>query len=141
MKYSFAVILFFCLATAAHAQRIIVPDSLGWNSLREGQALSFVITTDDAQRPQYHLEGEKGLGIALDSIGNFSWTPPYSLVDRLEKQKEFNVIIQAVWKDGKACKQVAQVYRASSEPGTDSRRPSRILCKAIVCQPEVLQWC
>jgi len=101
MKYRFAVILFICLATAAHAQRILVPDSLGWNSLREGQALSFVITTDDAQRALFHIEGAKGLGIALDSIGNFSWTPPYSLVDRLEKQKEFNVIIQANWKDGK----------------------------------------
>lgn len=69
--------------------------------MKEGEALAFVISTDDPQRPQYHIEGAKGLNISLDSLGNFSWTPPYTLVDRLEKQKEFNVIVQANWKDGR----------------------------------------
>jgi hypothetical protein len=37
----------------------------------------------------------------LDSTGNFQWTPSYDLVDRLERQKEVNVIVQAEWPDGR----------------------------------------
>lgn len=101
MKYYFSVVLFFCLVAVTHAQRIIVPDSVSWNNIKEGTALQFVIGTDDTSKPQFQLEGANGLGITLDSLGVFSWTPAYTLVDRLEKQKEFSVIVQALWKDGR----------------------------------------
>ncbi len=40
-------------------------------------------------------------GIQFDTLGNFSWRPSFDLVDRLEKQKEINLIFQAEWKDGR----------------------------------------
>ncbi|MCW5912079.1 MAG: hypothetical protein KIT62_13475 [Cyclobacteriaceae bacterium] len=101
MKYCLSVVLFFSLAVTAYAQHIIVPDSATWSNIKEGATLQFTISTDDAHKPMFQLEGAKGLGIILDSIGNFSWTPAYTLVDRLEKQKEFSVIVQASWKDGR----------------------------------------
>lgn len=47
------------------------------------------------------MQGPSGPNVSFDSVGNFSWKPSYDVVDRLEKQKEFTVIFQAEWKNGK----------------------------------------
>ncbi len=93
--------LFIPVAFVSEAQRLLVSDSTGWNALREGQGLAFSIHAQDLSRPYFTLEGVNGIGMQLDSLGNFSWKPGFDLVDRLEKQKEINVIVQAEWKDGK----------------------------------------
>lgn len=47
------------------------------------------------------MEGVNELGIHFDTLGNFNWRPSYDLVDRVEKTKDFTVIFQATWLDGK----------------------------------------
>jgi len=101
-------IIFLLLLAAPYslnAQQFIFPDSLKWNQLKEGQLFSFRVKTSDQVVPKFSLEGINGYGIQFDTIGNFSWQPSYDLVDRLEKQKEINLIFQAEWKDGRKIRQ------------------------------------
>lgn len=84
-----------------NAQQFIFPDSLKWNQLKEGQLISFRVKTTDQVVPKFSLEGINGYGIQFDTLGNFSWQPSYDLVDRIERQKEINLIFQADWKDGR----------------------------------------
>ncbi|GHN00706.1 hypothetical protein WSM22_21950 [Cytophagales bacterium WSM2-2] len=83
------------------AQQLIFPDSANWNQLKEGQLLAFRVKVKDVIAPKFTLEGINGYGIQFDSLGNFSWKPSFDMVDRLEKQKEINLIFQAEWKDGR----------------------------------------
>jgi hypothetical protein len=80
---------------------LIFPDSIGWNVLSENQSLSFWVRTSSDQPAHFSIEGIDNLAIHFDSLGNFHWTPSYDLVDRVEKIKEFTVIFQATWPDGK----------------------------------------
>lgn len=83
------------------AQRLIFPEGDQWRLPYEGTETSFKVRTDTSAMPKFSLDGNNGFGIQFDSAGNFSWNPSYDLVDRLENTKEFNVIFQAEWKNGK----------------------------------------
>lgn len=85
----------------AVGQQLIFPEAESWHQLKEGQLLSFQVKVNDSVAPKFSLEGINGYGITFDTLGNFSWKPSYELVDRLEKQKEINLIFQAEWKDGR----------------------------------------
>jgi hypothetical protein len=101
MKYWLILPLMACLVTISPAQQLIVSDSSGWNSLKEGDFLSFKISSTDSISPRFTLQGADSLQIQLDTLGTFFWKPGFGLVSRLEKQKEINVILQAEWKDGR----------------------------------------
>jgi len=101
MKYWLILPLMACLVTISPAQQLIVSDSSGWNSLKEGDFLSFKISSTDSISPRFTLQGADSLQIQLDTLGTFFWKPAFGLVSRLEKQKEINVILQAEWKDGR----------------------------------------
>ena len=95
-------IVFFMLMVArlmAFSQQLVFPDKASWTQLEEGKTLTFDIAlsdkTDNAPSVRYSLEGTNSYGMKLDSVGHFTWTPSYDLVDRIEKQKEINVIFQA----------------------------------------------
>lgn len=92
------LVLFFI---GGYAQQITVSDSTGFQSLYEGAELSFKMKTADTLKPRFTLEGGNGYGIQFDTLGNFYWKPGFDLVDRLEKKKEVNVLVQAEWKDGR----------------------------------------
>ena len=90
------------MLTQASAQELIFPYQYQWNVLSEGDLLEFKLSAQDSIQPSYYrLEGGESLGIQFDSIGNFYWKPSFDLVDRLEKEKEFNVIFEAMWNDEK----------------------------------------
>lgn len=76
---------------------MIFPDSIGWNTLKENQPIHFRITTTSPKPAYFSLENADDLGIQFDSTGNFFWKPSFDLVDRIEKVKEFTVIVQATW--------------------------------------------
>jgi len=101
MKYWLIAFLLICFGSSGIAQQLIFPDTLGWHSLHEGTSLSFNIGTTDPETPKFSLEGANEYRIQFDTLGNFSWNPRFELVDRLEKQKEINLIVQAEWKDGR----------------------------------------
>ena len=82
---------------AQNTPRLILPDSSGWNLLRENEALSFQVRTTDPDPAFFSLDGAENLKITFDSLGNFSWQPSFDLVDRVARMKEFTIIIEASW--------------------------------------------
>lgn len=101
MRYRLTLLLFIFSVSVGYSQRILVSDSTGWNSLHEGDFLSFKVSAVDSLRPRFTLEGGNGYGMQFDTLGVFYWKPDFKMVDRLEKQKEVTVIVQAEWKDGR----------------------------------------
>lgn len=89
-------------ASAQNSHELILPDSVGWNVLNEGRTLSFKVrATAPEDIRHFSLENADRLPIQFDSVGNFSWKLSYDLVNRVEQKKDFTVIFQAIWKDGK----------------------------------------
>jgi PIN domain nuclease of toxin-antitoxin system len=93
--------LLVLIPSCAFSQVLIFPDAEDWNTVKEGQTLSFQVKVNDAAVPRFSIEGTNGYGIQFDTLGNFSWKPSFDLADRLEKQKEISLIFQAEWKDGR----------------------------------------
>jgi hypothetical protein len=88
------------LAGQLNGQQLVFPEGDKWKAPYEGTELHFQVSADSAGA-RFTIQEPAGLTIAFDSLGNFSWTPAFDLVDRLEKQKEFTFIFQAEWKNGK----------------------------------------
>jgi hypothetical protein len=101
MPIRLLILLFIGSTGLVRAQRLIFPDSAYRHSVKEGQTIAFKVTSSEAHAPRYTLDGINGYSIQFDSAGNFTWTPPFELVDRFEKEKEINFIFQAEWKDGR----------------------------------------
>lgn len=95
------LILLVLIPGLSCAQQLIFPDTQNWNRVKEGQTLSFQVKVNDPLIAKFSLEGINGFGIQFDTLGNFSWKPSYDLADRLDMQKEINLIFQAEWKDGR----------------------------------------
>lgn len=92
------------------APRIQLPKAPGWNVVKEGDSLSFQMRIQpDTLKKHYRFEIQQGkvAGMELDSLGNFSWVPAYHFVDRLEKEKIFQIIVEA--KDDKENKVTSNV--------------------------------
>lgn len=94
------ILLFFTVSAFAQnvAPRILLPRSPGWNVVREGDILSFQIRlSPDSLKNHYNFGIQQGkiAGMELDSAGLFTWTPAYHLVDRVEQEKIFQIIIEA----------------------------------------------
>src|SRR5260221_12789158 len=101
MSIRLLIFLFIGSTGALRGQRLIFPDSAYRHSVKEGQTISFKVSSSEPGSPRYTLDGINGYSIQFDTLGNFSWTPPFELVDRLEKQKEINLIFQAERNDGR----------------------------------------
>lgn len=104
MKHCFiitflSVVSAVCVGQGTHD--LIFPDSVGWNILSENQDLSFWVRTTGERQPKFGMEGMDNNGIFFDTLGNFHWKPSYDLVGRVEKTKDFTVIFQATWPDGR----------------------------------------
>lgn len=99
----FAVFLVISeVVTAQNGHELIFPDSAEWKMLNEGQSISFKVSATHPETLQrLSVDNVEHLNIQFDSLGNFSWTPSYDLVDRVGQQKEFAIFFQAVWKDGR----------------------------------------
>jgi len=101
MRFGIVLILVVCFGKAL-GQELIFPFQYGWNILSEGDELSFQLRARDSVPPKlFRVEGIELTGIRFDTLGNFHWKPGYELVDRLETQKDFHVIFEAIWSDGR----------------------------------------
>ncbi|MFZ1807306.1 MAG: hypothetical protein WAU36_08805 [Cyclobacteriaceae bacterium] len=97
-----AILAFVCITNLALSQDLIFPFQYGWNILSEGDELKFKLAVRDSIAPRFFsLEGFESTDIQFDTLGNFHWQPGYELVDRLEKQKDFNVIFEVAMEDGR----------------------------------------
>ena len=94
------VVVFILVSDKLLGQNFIFPSTENWTVLKEGQELAFNLNVNDPEKPRFSIDGINGYRISLDTLGRFSWTPSFDLVDRLEKQKEITLIFQAEWKNG-----------------------------------------
>jgi hypothetical protein len=103
--FSFAIVCHFTGTAQTSSPELILPDSVGWNTLAENQRLSFNVRVSDPDDDViFSIEGHDELGIQFDTLGRFQWIPGFNLVDRVEKSKDFTVIFQATWTDGRRSK-------------------------------------
>lgn len=106
MKFLFSLPFFLFVINLGVSQHLVFPENKDRISVSEGETQVFKIVSNDGPIPTgFSLEGAEALGIKLDSLGNFSWTPPYDLVTRLETPREINVIFQADWANGHKVRQ------------------------------------
>ena len=102
MKIKVFLVVWLGACSWLSAQQLIFPEPANWTTIVEGEAIHFKVSVIDLQKPKrYSLEGASDSGILFDSLGNFSWKPSFDFVNRLEKQKEFTVIFEAEWADGR----------------------------------------
>lgn len=96
MKYTlFSLLSVFFFISAGYSQELILfPETEGWNVVNENDTLSFKLRMSDETAANFFIEGADGLGISLDTLGNFTWIPSYDLVDRISLRKEFTVIFE-----------------------------------------------
>jgi hypothetical protein len=93
---SLAVFSGFPLAAQDH---FIFPAGEHWKVLNENDEFNFQVKTDD--NAVFSIEGAGDLGIQFDSLGNFRWKPSYDLVDRVALTKEFSLIFEAAYPNGR----------------------------------------
>src|SRR5688572_7836340 len=93
-------------AFSMSAQQIILPEGQQWNVVEEGKTLAFKLSVkDSASAKRYLLSGINGYNMTLDSVGNFSWTPGFDVVNRLEREKEVSAIIEIELTNGNRARQ------------------------------------
>jgi hypothetical protein len=82
---------------AQETPKIILPSGKEWTQLKEGTEVSFAlkIEGENCNRFKFSIPQGKLEGMAFDSLGRFTWTPSYSLVDRLDSYKFHQVIFEA----------------------------------------------
>lgn len=94
------------LTMVASAQQILLPEGQNWNVVEEGKQLQFKVSVQDSVAvKRFLLAGTNGFNMIVDTIGNFSWTPDFDMVDRLERTREVSVIIEAEQVNGNRVRQ------------------------------------
>jgi hypothetical protein len=106
MKVGLFNIMLLGIACSLQAQQIILPDGQSWNVVEEGKKISFKASINDSLHLKHFLiTGAEGTSIQLDSLGNFYWIPGFDVVNRLEKEREFSLILEATLKNGSRVRQ------------------------------------
>ncbi|WP_299703270.1 hypothetical protein [uncultured Pontibacter sp.] len=79
------------------SMKLIFPNNLGWNILKEGQQLQFKLKTAGGSDTLYTYSIKQGKteGMVFDSLGYFSWTPGFDFVDRLSGGRTVQLIFEA----------------------------------------------
>ncbi len=76
--------------------QIIPPPTSDWQKINEGETRTFKVVIDQPTSAQYWyyvLDGDL-YGATIDSSGNFSWTPSFDLVDRIEEERTIPLTIE-----------------------------------------------
>lgn len=89
---------------AQNGPDILLPDSAGWNIVREGQDVRVQFRVKPAENFHgFSISADEGIlksGLTIDSLGNLSWIPPFTIANRIERVKEVPFTLTALWKDG-----------------------------------------
>ena len=99
MKYFLIALcnLFFISAFAQKDIQIISPTEHEWNVFQEGTEKSIkfnLVNAYSADSIEFQITQGKELGMSIDSSGVFRWKPQYTLVDRIEKEKLIQILIE-----------------------------------------------
>ena len=91
----FCLVLLRPIYGQGNSNTLLLPVTPGWNVVNEGEAIKFALsTTYSDSTVSFKISNGRLEGMQLDSLGNFSWTPGYELVGRLEEHKTFPVIFE-----------------------------------------------
>jgi hypothetical protein len=77
--------------------KLVFPNQPGWNVVQEGKNLQFEVKAagGSGNRYTYALTQGSVEGIKFDTLGQFSWTPTYDFVDRLNKDRVVQLQFEA----------------------------------------------
>jgi hypothetical protein len=91
------LVLFSFQIFAQETPKILLPTGKEWTQLKEGSEVSFELKLEgkNCEKFRFTIPQGKLEGMAFDSLGRFTWTPPYSMVDRLDSYKFQQVIFEA----------------------------------------------
>ncbi len=91
--------------------KLCFPDYPGWNVLKEGQKLEFVLKASGGTDSSftYSLAQGKLDGMEFDSRGHFTWTPDHNLVGRLATDSVFQLLFKAVNSREESVSQVVDI--------------------------------
>lgn len=101
-KY-FLILILISKIVVAQRPKIGLPSPKNWNVVREGSELSFKLNVNpDTLKDGYSFGIQQGkiVGMTLDSLGNFYWKPAHHLVDRIESDRIFQIVVVAKGKEG-----------------------------------------
>lgn len=79
--------------------QIISPNIANWNVMPEGEqsSITFSISPRTASGEYTFLIRQgKQIDMKMDSLGVLTWNPSYSLVDRIEGKRLFQVVVEAI---------------------------------------------
>ncbi|GAA4402393.1 hypothetical protein GCM10023187_17430 [Nibrella viscosa] len=107
--------------------QLILPQQRGWNTVAEGQRLHVDLKATGAPADSLFFSIAQGKldGMQCDSLGQFSWTPDYDLVDRTETAKTIPVIFEVRNNRGDAVTQTVnfRVTHVNRPPTIGELRP------------------
>lgn len=113
------------ISLAQNNYELIFPDSANWHVLREGQTIAFQVKATPVENfVRFSLDNSENLPVHFDSLGNFSWTPSYDLVDRVTLKKEFTFIFQGMWADKRVRKAITFTVHHTNRPPVVEELPA-----------------
>jgi hypothetical protein len=115
-KFKIFIILLisgFQIVKAQSDLHISLPYGNQWNNFNEGKTQSFQLAIagiEDDRKFNFSITQGKQLNMHLDSSGHFEWQPEYTLVDRIEKRKIFQVLVEAKSDSGDFVSRTMDIY-------------------------------
>jgi hypothetical protein len=91
--------------------RILFPVQEGWNNVKEGEKLEFSLKAVGGTSATYTFSIPEGkpAGAKFDSLGNFSWTPAFDFVERLQENKTAQMLFEAKNDEGEIVRQQVDI--------------------------------
>jgi hypothetical protein len=106
-------ISFTHLVKAQSGYQISLPNVNNWNVFNEGEKKIFdlrIAGNEDNRNFVYEITQGKQINMKLDSTGHFEWNPTYTVVDRIEKRKIFQILIEAASDSGDFVSRTVDLY-------------------------------
>jgi hypothetical protein len=123
MRLLLVLFLFFANGSLlAQNLHVISPKNTDWNKGKEGQKIAFELGVENdslAKTKSYTIKQGKLIGMEIDSLGNFTWTPGYHLVEKNEQSKIFQIIIEShLQSNGPVSKNIDLIIAHTNRPVT-----------------------
>ncbi len=116
-----------CLAQDQRTLQLILPQNQNWTTAAEGSPIKaqFRAIANPADTLRYVIAQGRLEGMKLDSTGEFTWTPDYKLVDRIELTKKIPVLIEVRNQRGETASQPVTftVHHVNRPPVVNELRP------------------
>lgn len=99
-------------AQDAKSLQLTLPQTTDWNVVAEGQPIRFDLKTTGAAPTDtltYAIAQGMMEGMNFDSLGRFSWTPGFDVVERLKANRVVPVIFEVRNRHGQSATQLADI--------------------------------